>query len=120
MPEPADAAAPGARTPEPASHDPHPLASIDPVLHAPARLLIATHLYVVAAADAVFLQSMTGLTWGNLSAHLQKLEEAGYVTIEKSFRGRKPRTVIALTESGRTALRAYRTAMLQSLGPLNA
>ena len=97
----------------------HPLPDIDQVLHSPARLMIAIHLYVVDAADAVFLQNMTDLTWGNLSSHLRKLEEAGYVAIEKSFKGRKPRTAIALTDKGRTALRDYRAAMLRSLEPLN-
>ena len=97
----------------------HPLADIDPVLHSPARLMIATHLFVVDAADAVFLQNMTDLTWGNLSAHLRKLEDAGYVAIEKSFNDRKPRTAIALTDKGRAALRAYRAAMLRSLEPLD-
>jgi len=97
----------------------HPLADIDQVLHSPARLMIATHLYVVDAADAVFLQNMTDLTWGNLSSHLRKLEEAGYVAIEKSFSCRKPRTAIAMTDKGRAALRDYRTAMLRSLEPLD-
>ncbi len=98
----------------------HPLADIDQVLHAPARLMIATHLYVVDAADAVFLRNMTDLTWGNLSSHLRKLEEAGYVVIEKSFKGRKPWTTIALTDKGRAALHGYRAAMLRSLEPLKA
>ena len=97
----------------------HPLAGIDQVLHSPTRLMIATHLYVVDAADAVFLQNVTDLTWGNLSSHLRKLEEAGYIAIEKSFKDRKPRTAIALTDKGRTALRDYRAAMLRSLEPLN-
>ena len=97
-----------------------PVADIDQVLHAPARLVIATHLYVVDAADAVFLQNMTGLTWGNLSSHLRKLEEAGYVTMEKSFSARKPKTAIALTDKGRAALRDYRAAMLRRLEPLDA
>lgn len=98
----------------------HPLADIDQVLHCPARLMIATHLYIVDAADAVFLRNMTDFTWGNLSSHLRKLEEAGYVAIEKSFKGRKPRTAIALTDKGRTALRGYRAAMLRSLEPLDS
>jgi len=63
----------------------------------------------------VFLQNMTNLTWGNLSSHLRKLEEAGYVAIAKSFEGRKPRTAISLTDQGRSALREYRATMLRSL-----
>lgn len=96
----------------------HPLADIDQLLHSPARLMIATHLYVVDGADAVFLQNMTNLTWGNLSSHLRKLEDARYVAVEKSFKGRKPRTSIALTDKGRAALREYRAAMLRSLEPI--
>jgi DNA-binding transcriptional ArsR family regulator len=65
---------------------PHPLSKIDPVVHAPARLMVLTLLYVVEAADATFLVGQTGLTWGNLSTHLSKLEESGYVAVEKSFR----------------------------------
>lgn len=81
--------------------------------------MIATHLYVVDAADAVFLQDMTDLTWGNLSSHLRKLEEAGHVAVEKSFNGRKPRTAITLTDKWRAAVRDYGTAMLRSLEPLD-
>jgi len=120
MPEPRDSASQGLPAAGGAGREQHPLANIDQVLHSPARLMIATHLYVVEAADAVFLRNMTGLTWGNLSAHLQKLEEAGYVSIEKSFKGRKPRTAIALTDAGRAALRGYRATMLQSLEDLDA
>ncbi len=57
----------------------HPLADIDQVIHAPARLMVLTYLYVVESADYVFLVRLTGLTWGNLSTHLTKLEEAGYI-----------------------------------------
>jgi hypothetical protein len=69
-----------------------PLSAIDPVIHAPARLRVVTQLYVVEAADAAFLVNRTGLTWGNLSTHLGKLEESGYVMLEKGYRGKKPRT----------------------------
>lgn len=97
---------------------PHPLAGIDPIVHAPARLMVLTHLYVVEAADFTFLFNQTGLTWGNLSTHLSKLEEAGYVAIEKEFRGRKPHTMIHLTEAGRTAFRRYRASMQKALSDL--
>jgi DNA-binding MarR family transcriptional regulator len=55
----------------------------------------------------------TGLTWGNLSSHLSKLEEAGYVGIEKEFVGKKPHTMLRLTDAGRTAFQDYRTRMKQ-------
>ena len=96
----------------------HSLVGVDPVIHAPARLTVLTYLYVVASADFVFLKNMTGLTWGNLSTHLSKLEAAGYVTLEKGFRGKKPHTMIRLTEDGRTAFRAYKTNLQQILDDL--
>ena len=86
----------------------HPLADIDQVIHASARLMVLTYLYVVESVDMVFLKNMTGLTWGNLSTHLSKLEEASYVAIEKEFEGKKPHTMIRLTEQGRTAFQAYK------------
>jgi len=75
----------------------HPLSDIDQMIHAPARLMMLSYLYVVESADYVFLMRQTGLTWGNLSTHLTKLEEAGYVEIEKEFRGKKPHTTVSLT-----------------------
>lgn len=91
---------------------------IDAVIHAPARLKIVTQLYVLEAADATFLVNRTGLTWGNLSTHLGKLEESGYVEVEKGYKGKKPCTMIRLTDEGRSAFRAYRTAMQQMLDGL--
>ena len=95
-----------------------PLSSIDLVIHAPARLKLITQLYVVEEADATFLSNATGLTWGNLSTHLRKLEEHRYVKIDKEFQGRKPRTVISLTERGRAAFQAYRTTIQTALNDL--
>ena len=60
----------------------HPLAKIDQVIHAPARLMVLSYLYVVERADVVFLRNMTGLTWGNLSTHLSKLEAAGILDVD--------------------------------------
>jgi DNA-binding MarR family transcriptional regulator len=96
----------------------HPLADIDQIIHAPARLMALTYLYVVESADFVFLVHSTGLTWGNLSTHLSKLEEAGYVEIEKEFQGKKPRTMIRLTKEGRAAFREYKGKMQQVLDDL--
>ena len=86
---------------------------IDRVIHEPARLLVVAHLYVVESADYVFLMQNTDLTWGNLSSHLSKLEEAGYIEILKDFVGRKPHTMVKLTDAGRTAFDAYRRQMRQ-------
>jgi DNA-binding MarR family transcriptional regulator len=94
------------------------LSQIDPLIHAPARLKLMTQLYVVEAADATFLVNETGLTWGNLATHLRKLEEHNYVTIDKEFRDRKPRTVISLTPHGRAAFRQYRAVIQEALAAL--
>ena len=96
----------------------HPLADIDQVIHAPARLMVLAYLYVVESADFVFLKRLTGLTWGNLSTHLSKLEKAGYAAIEKEFRGKKPHTMIRLTDQGRAAFREYKKSMQQVLDDL--
>lgn len=82
----------------PLSHD---ALSLDRLIHEPARLAIMTVLSSVQAADFVFLQTTTGLTKGNLSSHLSRLEEAGLITIEKSFVRRRPHTDVALTPVGR-------------------
>lgn len=99
-------------------HGLHPLADIDQVIHAPARLMVLTYLYVVKSADYIFLKNMTGLTWGNLATHLGKLEQSGYIEIKKEFQGKKPHTTIYLTESGRAAFRAYKASMQQVLDDL--
>lgn len=96
----------------------HPLADIDQVIHASARLMVLTYLYVVESADYVFLMRLTGLTWGNLSTHLTKLEEAGYITINKAFKGKKPHSTISLTKQGRTAFREYKKNLQQVLDDL--
>ena len=96
----------------------HPLADIDQIIHAPARLAVLAYLYVVESADYVFLVRLTGLTWGNLATHLGKLEEAGYVAVEKEFRGKKPHTTIRLTPQGREAFKAYKHSMQQILNDL--
>jgi DNA-binding MarR family transcriptional regulator len=94
------------------------LTSIDRLVHEPARFMVLALLYVVESADFTFLMSQTRLTWGNLSSHLSKLEEAGYVEIEKEFKGKKPHTMLHLTEGGREAFREYRRSMKQILDDL--
>jgi len=94
------------------------LADLDQIIHAPARLMILTYLYVVESADYVYLIRLTKLSWGNLATHLGKLEEAGYVTIEKDFQGKKPHSTIRLTEKGRSAFRIYKKSLKQILDDL--
>jgi len=90
------------------SDDLRSVTELDRLIHEPARLLIVTILSTVARADFLFLQRETGLTKGNLSAHLSKLEVAGYVQIEKTFKGKLPLTVCRLTSAGQKALKSYR------------
>lgn len=96
----------------------HPLSTIDQLIHAPARLMILTYLYVVESLDYVFLKNQTGLSWGNLSTHLNKLEEAGYVSIQKGYNGKKPQTMIQLTSQGRIAFQEYKQSMQRVLDDL--
>jgi DNA-binding MarR family transcriptional regulator len=77
---------------------------LDRLVHEPARLVILTALASCASADFVFLQRVTHLTNGNLSAHLSKLYESGLVAIEKRFKDRKPNTNVAITAKGRHAV----------------
>jgi DNA-binding transcriptional ArsR family regulator len=78
--------------------------TLDRLIHEPSRLAILTVLSSVRDADFVFLQRATGLTKGNLSSHLTKLEEAGLVTIEKRFVRKKPNTNVALTKAGKQGI----------------
>jgi len=96
----------------------HPLTDINQVIHAPARLMVLTYLYVVESVDYVFLMRLTGLTWGNLATHLSKLEEAGYIAIQKEFKGKKPHSTVHLTNRGRAAFREYKQSMQQVLDDL--
>ncbi len=91
------------------------LTEIDRVIHEPARLAIMALLYVIESADFTFLMNQTGLSWGNLSTHMTKLEEAGYIEVEKSFKGRRPNTNLRLTPAGRDAFREYRQKMKHAL-----
>ncbi len=83
------------------------LASFDKLIHEPARLAILTALSACEKADFVFLRNLTGLTKGNLSSHLMKLEQADLVAIEKTFEGKQPITYVSLTGEGRDLLKAY-------------
>ena len=83
------------------------ISEIDKLIHEPARLAIMAQLYVVQSADFLFLLPQTKLTTGNLSRHISKLEKAGYVNVKKEFVGKKPHTILQLTEEGRTVFRKY-------------
>ena len=93
-----------------------PESELDRIVHEPARLKMMAYLYVVTSADFVFLLSRTGLTWGNLSSHMSKLEEAGYIEVQKEIKDKRPHTMLTLTEKGRQAFDAYRQTMFQILG----
>jgi DNA-binding transcriptional ArsR family regulator len=101
--------------PESANQDVQPLAEIDRVIHEPARLAVLGLLAAVDSADFLFVQNQTGLTGGNLSSHMTRLEEAGYVEVTKEFVDRIPRTLLRATKEGRAALRQYKRSMLQVL-----
>jgi len=90
------------------------LSDLDRVIHEPARLLLVALLSSVESADFLFLLKESGLTKGNLSVHLSRLEEAGYLRVEKTFRGKIPHTEFRLTPKGKTAFEEYR----KSLGPI--
>jgi DNA-binding transcriptional ArsR family regulator len=87
------------------------MTEVDRIIHEPARLAIVALLAGAEEADFLFLQRESGLTKGNLSSHLAKLEEAEYTEIEKTFRGKIPLTVVRLTAKGRRAFEGYRKAM---------
>jgi DNA-binding MarR family transcriptional regulator len=95
-----------------------PISDIDPLIHAPTRLKIMAYLSIVESADFTFLMRQTGLTRGNLSVNLRKLEQAGYVSITKEFVDRIPRTLIRLTGDGRQAIQTYRENMQTVLNDL--
>jgi DNA-binding transcriptional ArsR family regulator len=87
------------------------LSELDRVIHEPSRLLLVALLSSVESADFLFLLKESRLTKGNLSVHLSRLEEAGYLTVKKSFRGKIPHTEFRLTPKGRTAFDEYRKSM---------
>ena len=90
------------------SNDLRSLSDVDRLIHEPSRSIILAILCAVESADFLYLQRETGLTKGNLSVHLSKLEEAGYISIEKTYRGKIPMTLCRMTEAGRKAFKSYR------------
>ena len=95
-----------------------PLAEIDKTIHEPARLMILATLHAVESADFLFVERQTGLTRGNLSSHMGKLEAAGYIEIKKEFVDKIPRTLLRITDEGRAALLDYTNNMKQVLDHL--
>jgi DNA-binding MarR family transcriptional regulator len=91
------------------------LMDIDRLVHEPARLVILTILDLVESADFLFVMNQSGLTRGNLSSHMSKLEQAGYIEIKKEFVDKIPRTLLRITEKGKTAYQTYRKRMRKLL-----
>jgi DNA-binding PadR family transcriptional regulator len=92
------------------------LPDLNPVVHGKLRLALLTLLTGVEEAEFTWLREKTGATDGNLGAQLLKLEEAGYVTVEKKFVQRKPQSLYRMTDAGRAALTEYVQALRQLLG----
>lgn len=93
---------------------------LDPVIHASARLRITAALAALDDGEAIAfprLQELLDMTPGNLTTHLRKLEDAGYVQVDKTFAGRKPVTYVALTRTGQGAFENYTSALRDLLGP---
>jgi len=93
------------------------LPELNPVVHGRLRLALLSLLSAVEVAEFTWLRAKTDATDGNLGAQLLKLEEAGYVTVEKKFVRRKPQSLYRITEAGRRALTEYVQALRQLLGP---
>jgi len=91
------------------------IAELDRVIHEPGRLMITALLFAVDRADFLYLQHETGMNKGNLSSHLSRLEEAGYVEIVKTYRGKVPQTLLRLTAPGRQAFEQYRRKVKAAL-----
>jgi len=95
------------------------ISNIEKVIHEPARLKILIYLNIVKSADFVFLLNKTGLTKGNLSSHITKLENVRYLKVEKEFIDKIPRTLISITASGRDSLKLYKKNILNLLNIIN-
>lgn len=83
------------------------MAGLDRLIHEPSRLALLTALSTCQSADFVFLQRITGLTVGNLSSHISKLEEAGLVSVEKQFVAKRSNTLVQITPRGQEAIERH-------------
>jgi len=99
-------------------HDISQILEVDRLIHEPARIAILSLLFVVESADFLFIMNQTGLTQGNLSSHLNKLEESSIIEVIKSFVGKRPRTTIKLTKEGRSRFEKYVESVKGFLGQL--
>jgi len=102
--------------PEPETETMTELPELNPVIHGKLRLALLSLLAAVEEAEFTWLRAKTGATDGNLGAQLLKLEEAGYVAVEKKFVLRKPQTLYRMTQAGRQALTDYVQALKRLLG----
>ena len=93
--------------PEAGPDDESSMMKVNRLIHEPARFSIMAQLSVVEEADFLFLSRRIGLTKGNLSAHMRKLEDEGYIEVRKGFMGRRPHTVLSITEEGRRTFQTY-------------
>ena len=91
------------------------IADLDRVIHEPGRLMIVALLFAVDRADFLYLQHETAMNKGTLSSHLSRLEEAGYVAVTKTYRGKVPQTLLCLTGAGRKAFEEYRRKLKEAL-----
>lgn len=91
------------------------IADLDRVIHEPGRLMIVALLFAVDRADFLYLEHETAMNKGTLSSHLSRLEEAGYVEVTKTYRGKVPQTLLRLTEAGRKAFEEYRRKLKRAL-----
>ena len=91
------------------------IAELDRVIHEPGRLMVVALLFAVEKSDFLYLQHETEMNKGTLSSHLSRLEEAGYVAISKTYRGKVPQTLLQLTATGRTAFEQYRRKLKEAL-----
>ena len=91
------------------------IAELDRVIHEPGRLMVVALLFAVDRSDFIYLQHETGMNKGTLSSHLSRLEEAGYVEVEKTYRGKVPQTLLRLTAAGRKAFEQYRRKLKGAL-----
>ncbi len=91
------------------------IAELDRVIHEPGRLMVVALLFAVEKADFLYLQTETGLNKGTLSSHISRLEEEGYVSVVKGYRGKVPQTLLTLTAAGRKAFEQYRQKIKEAL-----
>jgi DNA-binding MarR family transcriptional regulator len=90
-------------------------ADLDRVIHEPGRLMIVALLFAVEQSDFLYLQHETGMNKGTLSSHISRLEEAAYVQVTKTYRGKVPQTLLSLTPAGRKAFEQYRRKLKEAL-----